>query len=120
MSGTAGIRRLGRFVITILLLAALAPTISRAARFAFDGVLPYAALCSAQSSGDETGDAAGVGVDCPLCLLQAHGSLGPPAVADPAASLPALGSERPWTLIQSPRANPARLLAQPRAPPAPI
>lgn len=116
MSGRAGIQRLGRFVITILLLAALAPTLSRAARFAFDGAAPYAALCSAQSSGDETGGAMAA-ADCPLCLLQAHGSLGPPAVADPAAALLSFGSERPWSLVQAPRASPARLHAQPRAPP---
>lgn len=116
MSTGVGIRRWGRFVITILLLAALAPTVTRALRFAGLGSGPYGPVCSMQRGGDHSDGAMGA-VDCPMCLVQAHGSLELPKVIDPAAMLPEYGAEHPWTFVEVQRERSLRLLALPRAPP---
>lgn len=116
MRERALIRSWGRFVVTILLLAALAPTLARSARFAVDGPWPPGPICVTPGNDGPAGDAA-LHPDCPLCLLQGQGTLEPPATLDPASRLPAFGAAVPWTPAALPRTHTPRLTAQPRAPP---
>lgn len=117
----ARLHLVSRFVVALLALAALAPTVSRAVAFADPDARWLNAICSVgdasmpASPGD---DLMLAGVDCPACLLQALPML-PPPPATLSARLPLeLRDVPPSRSGPGLRPLEARAGALPRAPPA--
>jgi hypothetical protein len=106
-----------------LVLALLAPGVSRALAFASGEMAPWGAICTAASEGRVAADADPATPDadmlqaCALCVLGHDVPPLPVQVPAPALLLLAL-ADVPRLLPPAPRALPARLAAQPRAPPA--
>lgn len=115
-------RRLAWVVLVTLVMASLAPGLSRAAAALQGDIAPWSVVCAATSGSDEPqapADAAGhLLAHCPLCALHADGLGLPPA--SPLLALPPAGSEAvPAPLRVAPPRPAAWPAAQPRAPPRP-
>lgn len=105
-----------RIAIVLLALAALAPTLSRL--IGASAAASFGQVCSAAGTG-QTGSPAddrAAAPDCPMCLVPGLG-LAPCGDVDASARLLALGDERPASLGQAARPQPAWRGAQARAPP---
>lgn len=102
----------------LLLLAAMAPTLSRLIQHALPQSAIMAAVCSTPGSA-HAGSPADAGTEagqCQMCLLQAPGLMPHPQV-EPVATLPALSDAMPSLFLWAPRPLFAWAAAQPRAPP---
>lgn len=111
--------------LVAMVLATLAPGISRAKAFVDGESAPWAVVCSvlpaAASAGGTDGQAekAGgvMGEHCPFCMPRADALAPPPAL--PPMALGAVATDDPPPLfLQAPRPLHAWCSAQPRAPPA--
>ncbi len=107
-------------LLITLVMAALLPSLSRAAAFVQGDRAPWSVVCAAT---DASADAAAAPTDaqhllahCPLCLLQA-GGLGLPPEAQQGLMPVALGHVVPRLFLRAPRPLHAWSSAQPRAPP---
>lgn len=116
-------RQFGRLVLALLVLAAMAPGISRLLHAGLLASAPSLALiCSASgvvagAMGSE-GDASRMAAadHCPACLQPAHGPVPQPALLA-SFDLPALRHVTPRLFLWAPRPLFAWAAAQPRAPP---
>ncbi len=114
---------LGRVAALLLLLAALAPSVSRAVQFVTATPAYLAEICTTaglhQGNASEGSEAAGPMLDCPLCLLQLRTALLPPPAPLAAALLlrADLRHAPPQVAPPVPRLALLRVHAQPRAPP---
>ena len=108
-----------RIAMALLVLAALAPTVSRMLGHMQHVSSPWSIVCSAPSAGgDLSGDTAQASTEhCPMCLVQVPGwhtatdwSLW--------SRLPAAAALLPLLFLWAPRPLFAWAAAQPRAPPA--
>jgi Protein of unknown function (DUF2946) len=121
MFGTRRQIQLAHWVILFaLVLATLAPGISRALAFAKGDASLQGVICSVQPVGQAQGEAPGQAVasheDCPYCALRAD-TLAPPPAAQPLL-LKAVGAHAlPWLFLQAPRLLFAWAPPQARAPP---
>lgn len=116
--------------LVAMVLATLAPGISRAKAFVHGESAPWALVCSvlpgaaapggAEGQGDKAGSGQSGGVmgeHCPFCMPRADGLAPPPAL--PRMDLGAVASAEPPPLfLLAPRPLHAWCSAQPRAPPA--
>lgn len=105
-------------MLALLVLAVLAPSVSRILRHLSPDAMFADAVCSATmpaGKSDAAGDPASM-LDCPLCLAQAQPML-PTTPADLDAVLIALGVALPLLLLRAPSRLFAWATAQPRAPP---
>jgi hypothetical protein len=115
-------RRIAWVMLITLVMAALLPSLSRAAAFVQGDLAPWSVVCAAP---DASADPAAAPADaqhllehCPLCLLQAGGMGLPPEVQQ--GLLPvALGHAVPRLFLRAPRPLHSWSSAQPRAPPLP-
>jgi hypothetical protein len=111
-------RRLAWVLLLTLVVAALAPGLSRALAFAQGHLAPWSVVCStpADPSGAPARDAVHLLEHCAWCSL--HGDqLAPPPLAS-ALQHPLLRGAVPALFLQAPRRLPVWATAQARAPPA--
>lgn len=116
MSSTTRHRLYGRIAIAILLLAALAPSMSRALGYVRADATAFALICSSDGSTPETGGSMASPLDCPMCLVASQGALPPPA-PDFASLLLAFTDVPPSRALHVHLPRAPRSAAQPRAPP---
>lgn len=111
------LRCLTRFAIAILVMAAMAPSISRLLAHVTTTATPWQIVCATVPAGQQpTDDAARMATDCALCLLQAQAMAPPPAPPSLAVAAP-LGTEVPRLFLHAPRPLFAWASARSRAPP---
>jgi len=106
--------------LLLLVLATLAPTVSRAMAHVQGAVAPWAQVCSTQPATGmpEGGDLAQHLMDhCPMCALQAGHAMAPPPVASAVLPMLALSQAMPPLWLHAPRPLFAWASAQPRGPP---
>ena len=113
-------------LLVTLVMAALVPTLSRAAALVQGDAAPWSVVCAAPAAG--AAGAAGAGLaaapaearhlleHCPLCMLQADG-LGLSPHVRPLVAPVAPGHSVPWLFLRAPRPLQAWSSAQARAPP---
>ncbi|MBL8351429.1 MAG: DUF2946 domain-containing protein [Burkholderiaceae bacterium] len=115
-------RRLAWVMLVTLVMASLAPGLSRAASALQGDSAPWSVVCTATSGSDEPQAPADAArhllAHCPLCALHADG-LGLPPPSPVLALPPASGQEVPAPMRVAPPLLPAWPAAQPRAPPRP-
>jgi hypothetical protein len=108
-----------------MVLALLAPGVSRALAFASGQIAPWATICTAAGErrvpvdAEPAAPAADMLQACALCVLGHDAPPLPAQAPAPMLLLQAL-ADVPRLASPAPTAPPARLLAQPRAPPAPF
>ena len=110
-----------RIALAVLVLAALAPSISRCLAFASPASYWLAATCSVSAlPGTPPTPAApqAMGLDCPMCVVQALPGLLPRHDLAAAWFILKLGQALPSPALPVPRVVAVRTHAQPRAPPA--
>lgn len=120
-----GLRRhrqhLARLVAVVLLLAALAPAMSRGLAFVQDRLAPWAVLCSASSSQASEHLAGGSGASllqhCPMCHLAGDAPALLPVQAPPLLRLPLQREGPPPLALQAPRPLHAWAAPPSQAPP---
>ncbi len=100
-----------------LVVAALAPGVSRALAFAQGSLAPWSVVCSAPAGGSGAAGPQALHLleHCAWCSLHSD-QLAPPPAAAP-LHLPALRHQVPALLLQAPRLLPIWATAQARAPP---
>ena len=115
--------RIAWVMLTILAMAALVPSLSRAAALVQGDTAPWSVVCAAPAAGAAGVDLVAAPVEarhllehCPLCMLQADG-LGLPPHVRPLVAPVAPGHSVPWLFLQAPRPLHAWSSAQARAPP---
>ncbi len=107
-------------LLVTLVMAALVPTLSRAAALVQGDTAPWSVVCAAPAAG--AGLAAAPAETrhllehCPLCMLQADG-LGLSPHVRPLVAPVAPGHSVPWLFLRAPRPLHAWSSAQARAPP---
>lgn len=117
MSSSTRQRLFGRIAVAILLLAALAPSISRALGFARADAAAFALICTSGSAVPEPGSPMAAPLDCPMCLVASHDALPPPPAPDLASQLLAFTDVPPSRALHVHLPTAPRSAAQPRAPP---
>jgi hypothetical protein len=122
-------RRVAAWIaILAVVVAALAPTVSRAPDG--DRTLAWAEICTeigtrwvavtpgTDHRAPQPGSDGTLSIDpCAYCVLQHHAPCLLPARATPAAAAVLQGTERPPEFLRAPRSLPAWASAQPRGPP---
>jgi hypothetical protein len=118
--------RIAWVMLVILVMAALVPSLSRAAALVQGDTAPWSVVCAAPAAGAAgaaTSDLAAAPAEarhllehCPLCMLQAEGLVLPPHVR-PLVAPVAPGHSVPRLLLRAPRPLHAWSSAQARAPP---
>ena len=107
-------------MLTILVMAALVPSLSRAAALVQGDTAPWSVVCAAPAAGVDLVaapvEARHLLEHCPLCMLQADG-LGLPPHVRPLVAPAAPGRSVPWLFLRAPRPLHAWSSAQARAPP---
>jgi len=120
MRYTSRFRWLAKFAVAVLVLASLAPTVSRTIANAAVDPVSSASLCSASGTGAPDrapSDGPWMGLDCPLCLSHGLAPWAPTPDISPSTLILGLADVPPVPELWVPRARPVRLAAQPRAPP---
>jgi len=110
-------RRIAWVMLIALVVAAMAPGISRALAFAQGQLAPWSVLCSAPGEAPMQGDQEPRHLleHCAWCSL--HGSTLAPPPAPTVLQLADLGQVVPPLFLHAPRLLPAWAAAQARAPP---
>lgn len=115
---------LARLVVLVLLLAAMAPGLSRALAFAQGQIAPWSQVCTASMDVGTAAMAQPDGVTdhwlehCPLCHLASDQPAWPPSEAWPAQWAPAPLRPVPPLWLHAPRPLPVWAAVRSRAPPA--
>jgi len=112
-------RQLARVMLFALVVAALAPGVSRALAFAQVSLAPWSVVCSVPAGASNAPAHEGVHLieHCAWCSLHAD-PLAPPPTGSSALRSPALHHAVPALALHAPRPLPAWATAQARAPPA--
>jgi hypothetical protein len=114
---------LARLAVLVLLLAALAPGVSRALAFVQGQIAPWSQVCTAPMDAAGTAMATPDGVTshwlehCPLCHLASEQPAWPPAEASPVHWAPAPLRPVPPLWLHAPRPLPVWAVVRSRAPP---